>query len=502
MDRRAAISTVFIPVVGNALKNPSETKFRTICEGNATIAKAFAALDRPSLASAASSSPLLSGGPSKEEGEATAVARRLQLHTCSAADVLTASGFSRGTQPNASTGVEEAVWALRFAGEEAAAVGASSSAEGLKQLEDVLLHLKAFVEQCDADAEEAQQKKHQCPAHQSIAAVGGASVPTSSSSVGGAGGAGGGVPQLGSASSAASASSAQLIDLDQVRRLKELRAAAALAQKQSQQSHSGHAIVGSATTSRSSHVAGATASSSTLLGAGAAASSSAAAAAAEAAAKEEEQRDFDSVAHLVDKVRLTIHKTGRLRNYSFEARDFTLRRMTRGRMAHLCGEERCLQLGPWAHTEEERAAFEASEAAEKAAKAAAAAGGSSAAPPTSSAEAGAAYVNPYGGPLVPETPGEEERGHCLEAHWHVRNANMIYSYVAHLNPSGGCVLHMGEEYGYQYNSLPGTEHFGKTVLLTAKRVNMETNRLESVRHPNKAAEKCAVCGVAFSKLWL
>jgi hypothetical protein len=41
--------------------------------------------------------------------------------------------------------------------------------------------------------------------------------------------------------------------------------------------------------------------------------------------------DFESVRHLMDKARLTMHSTGRLRNACFSAKDMTLRRMEHGR---------------------------------------------------------------------------------------------------------------------------------------------------------------------------
>ncbi|KEG10383.1 hypothetical protein DQ04_03781030 [Trypanosoma grayi] len=92
---------------------------------------------------------------------------------------------------------------------------------------------------------------------------------------------------------------------------------------------------------------------------------------------------------------------------------------------------------------------------------------------------------------------------CLEAHWHLLSGkNLIYAYVAHLTPDASTMIHLGVEHGYQYNSLPGTEHFGKTVHFSAKRVNDADGTIDYLRHPNQPAAVCIYCGVSFSQLFL
>ncbi|ORC84281.1 uncharacterized protein TM35_000461000 [Trypanosoma theileri] len=92
---------------------------------------------------------------------------------------------------------------------------------------------------------------------------------------------------------------------------------------------------------------------------------------------------------------------------------------------------------------------------------------------------------------------------CLEAHWHLFSGkNLMYSFVAHLSPDASKVLHLGVEHGYQYNSLPGTKNFGKTVLFSSKRINSNDGSLEFLEHPDKSCESCVYCGVPFSELFL
>ncbi|KAH9586316.1 PUB domain [Trypanosoma melophagium] len=92
---------------------------------------------------------------------------------------------------------------------------------------------------------------------------------------------------------------------------------------------------------------------------------------------------------------------------------------------------------------------------------------------------------------------------CLEAHWHLFSGkNLMYSFVAHLSPDASKVLHLGVEHGYQYNSLPGTENFGKTILFSSKRLNETDGSLEFLEHPNRSCETCVYCAVPFSELFL
>lgn len=94
-----------------------------------------------------------------------------------------------------------------------------------------------------------------------------------------------------------------------------------------------------------------------------------------------------------------------------------------------------------------------------------------------------------------------DRG-CLEAHWHLLSGKgMLYSFVAHLSPDGTQLLHMGLEHGYQYNSLPGSAHFGKTIHFSEKAVD-ENGSISYLKHPNKPVAQCVYCGELFSKLFL
>lgn len=88
----------------------------------------------------------------------------------------------------------------------------------------------------------------------------------------------------------------------------------------------------------------------------------------------------------------------------------------------------------------------------------------------------------------------------IEAHWHLETSkNGIYSFIVHLNAEGTVVSHMGPEYGYQYNTLPGTKNFGKVVLFSEKLVTPD-GKLLYVKHPETVVESCIYCGAPFSRL--
>jgi len=93
-----------------------------------------------------------------------------------------------------------------------------------------------------------------------------------------------------------------------------------------------------------------------------------------------------------------------------------------------------------------------------------------------------------------DCPGEN-----LEVHWHTQTANLLYSFVVHLSPDGKSVVHQCPELGYQYNSVPHTANFQKTVLITRKMV-LPDGRLAH-EEPNTVAAACAVCLVDFAQLW-
>lgn len=145
------------------------------------------------------------------------------------------------------------------------------------------------------------------------------------------------------------------------------------------------------------------------------------------------EEDYSTVADLCETVRHTLLNTGRIRNCFFQAKDFSLRRMSHGRV-YFCSEK----CPAW----------------------------------------------------------------NLEAHWHVLSGKgLLYSYVAHLSGDGKSLLHLGSEYGYQYNAIPGTEFFGKTVCFSEK-LTTPDGTLKLNRHPNKPATSCIYCGTEFAKLFL
>ncbi|CCW66698.1 unnamed protein product [Phytomonas sp. Hart1] len=97
---------------------------------------------------------------------------------------------------------------------------------------------------------------------------------------------------------------------------------------------------------------------------------------------------------------------------------------------------------------------------------------------------------------------EKCKNDCLEAHWHLFSGKgLVYAYVAHLSSDAKELLHLGIEYGYQYNSLPGSSNFRKTINFTEKLISFDGKLLIN-NHPNKPVESCIYCGVPFSKIFL
>lgn len=87
----------------------------------------------------------------------------------------------------------------------------------------------------------------------------------------------------------------------------------------------------------------------------------------------------------------------------------------------------------------------------------------------------------------------------LECHWHLRQASCIYSHLVHLSEDGGAVVHVAPEIGYQYNSIPGTPNFGRTVKLSVKSVDEATNAV-TCKTVDKPVDCCDYCQVAFTTL--
>ena len=99
----------------------------------------------------------------------------------------------------------------------------------------------------------------------------------------------------------------------------------------------------------------------------------------------------------------------------------------------------------------------------------------------------------HGRGLVCECPPEN-----LEVHWHVRTASLFYGYVVHLSSDATKVIHVGPEDGYQYNSLPGTEHFGKVLHISSKTVDADGK--VHCATPNTVVAECKLCLTPFLKL--
>lgn len=90
----------------------------------------------------------------------------------------------------------------------------------------------------------------------------------------------------------------------------------------------------------------------------------------------------------------------------------------------------------------------------------------------------------------------------LEVHWHLLTGrNILYSHLAHLSADGTKVLHLGVEHGYQYNSLPGTPHFGKMIHFSEKLTD-ENGKLIRNKHDDRPVTCCIYCGRPFSELLL
>ena len=157
--------------------------------------------------------------------------------------------------------------------------------------------------------------------------------------------------------------------------------------------------------------------------------------------KAQNEADFEEGSKVLNAIQLILHKTGRLRNSSFGAQGMTVRKMTSGRRVYHCGDPRCADGmdGQWGY----------------------------------------------------------------EVHWHQRTGNLLYSFVAHISPDCSAVLHVGDEYGYQYCNLPGEANFGKTVLLNIKKWNHTTLSVEGLTHFCKPANCCIYCQRSFTNdLWL
>eukprot|EP00455_Lapot_gusevi_P053788 TRINITY_DN8479_c0_g2_i1.p1 TRINITY_DN8479_c0_g2~~TRINITY_DN8479_c0_g2_i1.p1 ORF type:complete len:176 (-),score=13.23 TRINITY_DN8479_c0_g2_i1:45-542(-) len=91
---------------------------------------------------------------------------------------------------------------------------------------------------------------------------------------------------------------------------------------------------------------------------------------------------------------------------------------------------------------------------------------------------------------------------AIEAHWHVVNGSLLYAYCVHLSPDASKVLHLGYEHAYQYNTIPGTEHFGRTVWMTTKHIDETTGQIALLQHHTKAVDRCVYCNEEFRLLFL
>lgn len=81
----------------------------------------------------------------------------------------------------------------------------------------------------------------------------------------------------------------------------------------------------------------------------------------------------------------------------------------------------------------------------------------------------------------------------IEVHWHLRVANHLYAFTAHLNPAGTAVVHVGPELGYQLNTIPQTPGFGG-VELTSRKVTDDSGA-QLLKHEicHTPASECQYC---------
>ena len=143
------------------------------------------------------------------------------------------------------------------------------------------------------------------------------------------------------------------------------------------------------------------------------------------------EETLTDLTHLIPVAKKSIHLHERLRNMAFDAKHFTLKRISQAKIYNFCGNE-------W-------------------------------------------------GPISTscECPGEG-----LVAHWHTVGASIVYSYLVHLNSDATTVIHSGPVHGYQYNSLPGTDTFGK---YTHTSVKITINGKVECYNPNQPATHCNYC---------
>jgi hypothetical protein len=93
-----------------------------------------------------------------------------------------------------------------------------------------------------------------------------------------------------------------------------------------------------------------------------------------------------------------------------------------------------------------------------------------------------------------------DAGDGVEVHWHLRAApNILYAFTAHCDAACTRVLHLGDEIGYQYVSIPGSRHFGKTVLTSKKLLDEAGHLLRCTSFDNPVTH--CMCGVPFTELW-
>lgn len=91
---------------------------------------------------------------------------------------------------------------------------------------------------------------------------------------------------------------------------------------------------------------------------------------------------------------------------------------------------------------------------------------------------------------------------CIEVHWHLLTGrNILYSHLAHLSADGTELIHLGVEHGYQYNTLPGSPHFGKMIHFSEKLTD-SNGKLLHIKHDDKPSTCCIYCGRPFSELLL
>jgi hypothetical protein len=183
----------------------------------------------------------------------------------------------------------------------------------------------------------------------------------------------------------------------------------------------------------------------------------------------EHKRKVESVQHLMQRARKTLHETGRVRNSSFGGVKFVLQPLNVATRIHVCYSKQNQQQQQ-SHQHHVKTQQNTTT--------------------TTTTENDS---------TSPSLLCDDETG--LEIHWHLRAApNVIYAFTAHLTSDAQTLVHLGDEIGYQYGTVPGMPHFGKTVMMNRKMVD-GNGKLEKIVTDDVKEVKTCVCGMSFDELW-